>query len=124
MNMEYMTLERKYGILLNISVEVDGNFIIKITISYLILIIDTYPGGCMYSEIDKIIRCNIKTLMFMHNYNIKSLSKIIGTHDYSVRRQLNGYTGLSIKHLELYSKAFKITPCQLLDKNLIKIRRK
>lgn len=74
------------------------------------------------SEINKTIIYNIKTLMFINNYNLKSLSKIIGICEGNVCRQLKGKRSFRTKHLESYSKAFKITPSQLLDKNLITVK--
>ena len=74
------------------------------------------------SEIEKTIIYNIKTLMFIHNYNLKSLSKITGIWEGNVSKQLKGNRSFRTKHLEQYSKAFKITPSQLLDKNLITVK--
>jgi len=72
--------------------------------------------------LDNAIIKNIKILMFMHNYNLKSLSEITGIWEGNISRQLKGNRSFRTKHLELYSKAFKITPSLLIDKNLITIK--
>ena len=72
--------------------------------------------------LDNTIIKNIKTLMFMNNYKVKDLSKIIGIWEGNISRQLRGKRSFTTKHLELYSKAFKIKPHQLIDKNLITIK--
>jgi antitoxin component HigA of HigAB toxin-antitoxin module len=72
--------------------------------------------------LDNTIIKNIKTLMFMNNYKLKDFSKITGILEGCISRQLKGKRSFTTKHLELYSKAFKIKPHQLLDENLITIK--
>jgi len=71
--------------------------------------------------LDNIIIKNIKTLMFINQYNLKDLSKISGIWEGNVSRQLRAKRSFTTKHLVLYSKAFKIKPHQLTDDNFITI---
>ena len=72
--------------------------------------------------LDNIIIKNIKTLMFIYQYNLKDLSKKSGIWEGNVSRQLKAKRSFTTKHLVLYSKAFKIKPHQLIDDNLITIK--